>query len=99
MASVVEREVADKKELPTVSGIFYNRLNRVGESVGFLESCATVQYILKERKAVLSVADTKIDSPYNTYINPGLPIGPISSPGERAIDAAITKKAYMAIAK
>lgn len=89
MASVLEREAADKKEMPVISGIFYNRINRVGESVGFLESCATVQYILKERKTVLSVADTKIDSPYNTYMYKGLPIGPIASVGTDAISAAI----------
>lgn len=90
MASILEREAADKKELPTISGIFYNRINCVGESVGLLESCATVQYILKERKNVLSVSDTKIDSPYNTYKYKGLPIGPISSPGANAISAAIS---------
>lgn len=89
MASVLEREAADKKEMPVISGIFYNRINHVGESVGFLESCATVQYILKERKNVLSVSDTKIDSPYNTYKYKGLPIGPIASPGADAISAAI----------
>ena len=51
-----------------------------------------VQYILKERKSVLSVEDTKIDSPYNTYENPGLPVGPICSVGERAIDAALNPR-------
>ncbi|MBQ7039761.1 MAG: endolytic transglycosylase MltG [Clostridia bacterium] len=89
MASIVEREAADKKELSKISGVFYNRLNRIGESVGLLESCATVQYVLKERKAVLSLTDTKIDSPYNTYKYQGLPIGPISCPGADAIKAAI----------
>ena len=89
MASILEREVADKDELSLVSGVFYNRLNQKGESVGLLESCATVQYILKERKLVLSVADTKIDSPYNTYKYKGLPVGPIASPGIEAIKAAV----------
>jgi UPF0755 protein len=54
-----------------------------------LESCATVQYILKERKSVLSNEDTQIDSPYNTYKNGGLPIGPIASPGIKSIQAAL----------
>lgn len=89
MASIIEREVADSAELRKVSGVFYNRLNFVGESRGFLESCATVQYILHERKTVLTEADTKIDSPYNTYKYQGLPIGPISSPGYNAIYASI----------
>jgi len=69
--------------------VFYNRINKVGEANGYLESCATVQYILKERKPVLSVKDTKIDSLYNTYMYPGLPAGPIASPGLHAINAAL----------
>lgn len=89
LASIIEREAADHNEFKKVAGVFYNRINRVGESNGYLESCATVQYILKERKTVLSVSDTKIDSPYNTYKYPGLPIGPISSPGLKAIESAI----------
>ena len=89
LASIIEREAADHNEFPKVAGVFYNHLNFVGESNGYLESCATVQYILKERKNVLSVADTQIDSPYNTYKYPGLPAGPIASPGLKAIKAAI----------
>ena len=54
-----------------------------------LQSCATVQYILGERKPVLSEADTLIDSPYNTYRYEGLPIGPIANPGEESIKAAL----------
>ena len=54
-----------------------------------LQSCATVQYIIGERKAVLTNEETKIDSPYNTYINEGLPPAPIASPGMKSIMAAI----------
>lgn len=85
LASIVEREAAAATELKKVSSVFHNRLN----SKTALESCATVQYILKERKPVLSVADTKIKSPYNTYQNKGLPVGPIASPGKTAIEAAL----------
>ena len=86
LASIIEREAgsADKK---TVSSVFHNRI--LSSEYPYLQSCATVQYVLKERKPVLSTADTQIDSPYNTYINPGLPVGPIASPGEASIAAAL----------
>lgn len=89
MASIVEREAADSAEYKTVAGVFYNRLNKSTETNGYLQSCATVQYILKERKYVLSLADTKINSPYNTYMYPGLPDGPVASPGIETIIAAL----------
>jgi UPF0755 protein len=85
LASVVEREAGTVEELPLVSAVFHNRL-RTGMNLG---SCATVQYVLKERKPRLSTKDTQIDSPYNTYILPGLPIGPIASPGREALKAAL----------
>ncbi len=85
MASIVERETNAEGERARVAGVFYNRLN----SDMPLQSCATVQYILGENKPVLSVSDTQIDSPYNTYINTGLPIGPISNPGADCIRAAL----------
>ena len=87
LASVIEREALGDSDRTLVSSVFHNRLK--SKDMPYLQSCATVQYILKERKAVLSVSDTKIDSPYNTYINKGLPIGPIASPGEKAIYAAL----------
>lgn len=89
MASIVEREVASENELSLVAGVFYNRLDKNRESAGFMQSCATVQYVLKERKLVLSISDTKIKSDYNTYLNKGLPIGPIASPGLKCINASL----------
>ena len=85
MASIIERETDSEAERSKVAGVFYNRIN----SGMKLQSCATVQYLLGERKPVLSIADTQIDSPYNTYIYPGLPIGPISNPGIACIEAAL----------
>ncbi len=85
LASVVEREAANVSEHKKVAGVFYNRI-KTGMN---LESCATVQYVLKERKPVLSIADTKIDSPYNTYKYSGLPVGPIASPSLSAIEAVL----------
>lgn len=84
-ASVIEREAANDEERPLVASVFKNRM----ETGMKLESCATVQYILKERKTVLSIDDVAIDSPYNTYRNVGLPIGPIASPGVSSVTAAL----------
>ncbi len=85
LASMIEREAAGNEDRGKVASVFVNRLNRGMK----LESCATVQYVLKERKSVLSNGDTQIDSPYNTYKNSGLPIGPIASPGLKSVEAAL----------
>jgi UPF0755 protein len=85
MASVIQKEVRSTKDMKVVSGIFWDRI-KYGQP---LESCATIGYILGEDKARYSYDDTRIDSPYNTYINKGLPLGPISNPGIQAIEAAI----------
>lgn len=84
-ASVVEREAADDAERPIVASVFYNRM----EADMTLSSCATVQYIIEERKPVLSNDDIAIKSDYNTYINKGLPVGPIASPGVNSIKAVL----------
>lgn len=85
LASIIEREAGSISEMGKVSSVFHNRM-KIGMA---LQSCATVQYILPERKDVLDIADTKIDSPYNTYLYPGLPEGPIANPGKAAIEAAL----------
>jgi len=87
LASIIEREALGAEDRKLVSSVFHNRLKST--DYPYLQSCATVQYVLRERKAVLSLEDTRIDSPYNTYINKGLPVGPIASPGEAAIEAAL----------
>lgn len=84
-ASVVEREAANDSERGTVASVFYNRMERDMT----LSSCATVQYIIKERKHILSNSDIRIKSPYNTYINKGLPVGPIASPGVNSVKAVL----------
>jgi len=85
MASIIEKEVQSQGDMKIVSGIFWNRMKN-GQA---LESCATLAYILGVDKAQYSYEDTRIDSPYNTYINRGLPPGPIANPGLKAIEAAI----------
>ena len=85
LASIVEREAKVADEFPRIAGVFMNRLRRHLP----LQSCATVEYLLPERKGRLSEEDTKLDSPYNTYLHAGLPPGPICSPGRRALAAAL----------
>lgn len=84
VASIVEREAVKSDERPLVAGVIYNRLNKNMK----LQMCSTVQYILKDDKPVLSIADTELASDYNTYINEGLPPGPICNPGMASIKAA-----------
>lgn len=85
LASIVEREGKLDSERPIMSGVFHNRLG-IGMK---LESCATVQYILGERKENLTIAETQTPSPYNTYINLGLPPAPIASPGKASLVSAV----------
>ncbi len=85
LASIIEREARLDEEFPIVASVFHNRI----DIDMLLQSCATVQFILKERKDVLLFADIEIESPYNTYINPGLTPSPIASPGELAIKSAL----------
>lgn len=89
VASLVEREVVVDEERPLVAGVIYNRLKK-GQS---LEIDATVQYLLDKQKERLLNKDLKVESPYNTYRNPGLPYGPIGSPGLASIQAALAPKA------
>lgn len=85
LASIIEREAKLDSERKTVSAVFHNRL-KINQK---LESCATVQYLLKEQKPVLTYKDLEVDSPYNTYKYAGLPKGPIASPGIKSIEAAL----------
>jgi len=88
MASLIEKEVKTFDDRQIVSGIFWKRLKE-GRA---LESCASIAYILNVDKWRYSIEDTRKPSPYNTYLNPGLPPGPISNPGIDSIKAAIFPK-------
>lgn len=88
LASIIEEEAQVDSEKFIISSVYHNRL-RMGK---LLECDATIQYILPKRKARLLYNDLKIDSPYNTYLYPGLPPGPICSPGRTAIKAALWPK-------
>lgn len=88
LASLVEREAKHESDRPLVAGVLKNRLDS-GIALGV---DATIQYILGKPgnwwpKEIL-LDDLKIKSPYNTYLNPGLPPGPICNPGLSSIKAA-----------
>jgi UPF0755 protein len=88
IASMVEREVQVASERPVVAGIIYNRLHRRMR----LDIDATVQYAVGAWRD-LTAKDLRVDSPYNTRRFPGLPPGPIASPGLASIEAAAHPKA------
>jgi UPF0755 protein len=90
LASLVERETRDHREMPRVAGVFENRLKKGMR----LESCASVQYLLGKPKERLQLEDVRIPSPYNTYLHPGLPPGPIASPGVAALSAALSPEPH-----
>lgn len=85
LASLVEKEAQVPQDRPVIAGVFLARL-KLGMP---LQSCATIQYILGYPKPELTVQDTEIPSPYNTYQNPGLPPGPIANPGLASINAVL----------
>ncbi len=85
IASIIEREVRVKEERTLVSSVIYNRLK---DNIN-LCMCSTVMYMLDKDRERLLYSDLEIDSPYNTYKNPGLPIGPIANPGQHSIYAAL----------
>ncbi|HEY6274668.1 MAG TPA: endolytic transglycosylase MltG [Terriglobales bacterium] len=88
MASVVEKETSVAEERPEVAGVFYNRLRKNM----VLATDPTVIYaaLLNNRyRGTIYASDLHFDSPYNTYRYPGLPPGPICSPGKAALEAAL----------
>jgi UPF0755 protein len=85
VASLIEKEAATAGEKPLIASVIYNRMRRNTP----LQIDATIQYALKRSKANLSLADLKVDSPYNTYENKGLPPGPICSPSRESLEAAL----------
>ncbi len=90
LASIVEREAVLAEERPLIAGVFYNRLVQGIK----LQADPTVQYAAGYDAAAgtwwpspLTQAQLDMPSPYNTYLNPGLPPGPIASPGLSALQA------------
>ena len=88
MASMIEKEVITLEDKQIVSGILWKRL-KTGIP---LQVDATVLYAMEINNGKVFTKDTKIDSPYNTYKYPGLPLGPICNPGLESIKAALYPK-------
>ena len=86
LASLVEKEVRYPEDRPIVAQIFLKRLKLEMP----LQSDATLQYLMDAPKEDVSIEDTKINSPYNTYQNAGLPPGPVANPGIESIKAVLS---------
>jgi UPF0755 protein len=88
LASLVEKETSLPEEKKFVSAVFHNRLK-----IGMKLDCdPTIIYALKREgkfKDRLRTKDLRLDSPYNTYLHPGLPPGPIANPGRDSLEAAL----------
>ena len=85
LASIVERESLFDADRPTIAGVFKKRLAH-----GIpLQSDATISYVLGYAKENVTIGDTQLQSPYNTYVSKGLPPGPISNPGKKSLDAVL----------
>ncbi|MFI9842688.1 endolytic transglycosylase MltG [Nonomuraea sp. NPDC051941] len=87
IASIVQAEAGRQEDMPKIARVIYNRLERKPQMK--LEMDSTVMYALNKYGTAASIPETKTKSPYNTYLNLGLPPGPITNPGDHAIEAAL----------
>ncbi|MEG1743374.1 MAG: endolytic transglycosylase MltG, partial [Clostridia bacterium] len=87
-ASMIQAEARFYIDYESVSYVFWNRLNHVA-AFPFLQSDATIQYVLPKRNEDLTQEDLDLNNPYNTYVYKGLPPGAICNPGFDALSAAI----------
>lgn len=85
MASLIEEEATEKGDREKISSVFYNRIKKGMP----LQTDPTVLYSMGKHQVGITYDDLKVDSPYNTYKHPGLPPGPIASPGEISMAAAV----------
>jgi UPF0755 protein len=85
LASIIEREANSVESMKMVSGILQERL-RIGMA---LQVDASMEYVLDKPLSELTAEDLKMESPYNTYLNPGLPPTPIGNPGFDSIKAVL----------
>lgn len=91
IASIIEKEgIGDEEERKNIASVLYNRMNTTdSETYGYLQLDTTIYYALSLEGKDKTAFDVELDSPYNTYKYPGLPVGPICCPGMSSIRAAI----------
>lgn len=85
LASLIEREAQVNTDFAKVSAVFHNRIRQDMA----LQSCASLSYVLGVNKYTFTESELATNSPFNTYLRKGLPVGPICNPGKAAIEAAL----------
>ena len=96
LASIVQKETPKVDERPTIAGVYLNRLNRRMK----LQADPTIVYVIKRKEGFdkkirrVLYKDLRIKSPYNTYLNKGLPPGPIVTPDFSAIEAVLNPSSH-----
>lgn len=85
VGSMVEKEASKEADRPLIASVVMNRL-KINQP---LQIDATIQFLLDNPRAKLYTKDLQISSPYNTYLNSGLPLGPIANPGHASLQAAL----------
>ena len=85
LASIVDGETNDTKEMPAIAGVYFNRLKKGMP----LQADPTIEFLKSGKWGRVSYNDLKIKSLYNTYLHAGLPPGPINNPGKSAILATL----------
>jgi len=86
LASIIEGEIYSPDEDGLISAVYHNRLKKNM----LLQADPTIQYIISNNRRRLFRSDLAVESPYNTYLHPGLPPGPVCNPGKKALLAALS---------
>ena len=86
LASIVQLESGRASDNAAIARVFRNRLD-AGQA---LESDVTVNYVTQTNNQIATLEETRVDSPYNTYLVPGLPFGPVGNPGLSAIQSTVS---------
>ncbi len=90
LASIVDAETIMDSEMKTIAGVYLNRLEKDWP----LQADPTIRYLLPEGRQRVLNKDLEIVSPYNTYMNTGLPPGPVLLPSNKAIDAVLDAESH-----